>query len=223
MRFWGSMLGIFTLVMLGGLGIAGYWALTNYQLQQDATVVEGQVIDFVGHKRKVPMVRYQRPDGSDATYISKLSQNPPAYYVGETVPVLIGDNGRVLLNSWSELWLGPLIIGGMFSFLGLMLSPFLVMTFNSWRDQRYLQRHGQRVYARIMTIAENKQRQRSDWQIHCHWQDPRGDSMPLLFSSPTLTTDPRPFVGDDMPILVCPHNRQRYLMDISAIPGYHQG
>ncbi|MBP7548088.1 MAG: DUF3592 domain-containing protein, partial [Corallincola sp.] len=117
MRFWGSLLGIFTLVVLGGLGIAAYWAMTNYQLHQNATVVEGQVVDFVGHKRQVPMVRYQHPDGRTATYISKLSQNPPAYYVGETVSVLVGANGRVLINSWSDLWLGPLIVGGIFSFM----------------------------------------------------------------------------------------------------------
>ena len=129
-----SRIGLFVglpMLLIGLLlsGLALYKSFTTYQFLEDAIEAEGQVIGLVNKGGESgSAVRYVFPDrtGRLHTHTTNWSSNPPAYDIGEAIPVryLDGDpdghevGGRVAIW-WAEAVLGAIGLGLLF--VGILL------------------------------------------------------------------------------------------------------
>jgi len=77
---------------------------------------EGIVIEMrEGPSKYYPRVRFQTKSGETIEFSSGNGSNPPLYKVNETVPVLYSDANPqyAVINSFIEIWLGPVIYAGL--------------------------------------------------------------------------------------------------------------
>jgi hypothetical protein len=97
-----------------------------------AVEAEGTVIAMQeGATKYYPRVRFQTRHGQTVEFDAANGSNPPLYEVGERLPVLyLPDNPRyAVINTFIELWLGPLI----YAAVGLLL---LVTAWLDWLKSR---------------------------------------------------------------------------------------
>lgn len=130
---------IFANLFFGAFCLWGVYALyTAYKLDAGGEVTNGTVIEMEESSSSdggccvySPVVKFQANgqtysfDGGNASY-------PPAYEVGETVPVIYNpaNPNTAQINKWSERWLFPIIIIPAMLFGALITTFFLV---RAWR------------------------------------------------------------------------------------------
>lgn len=114
---------------------AGY---TSWQLEQNGEQTTGTVIAMEENEDSEgscctysPIVEFQA-NGQSYTFESNNASDPPAYKVGQSVPVLYdpADPANAQINRWSERWLMPIILIPAMIFASLLTSFFLIQ---SWR------------------------------------------------------------------------------------------
>jgi hypothetical protein len=86
--------------------------------QADGIIVEMKKGPGIGSKYH-PYVRFQTKEGKIVEFSPGNGSNPPMYRVGDHVPVVYNSDypNYAVINSFIEIWLGPLIYTG----LGLLL------------------------------------------------------------------------------------------------------
>lgn len=115
-------LGIGSLFAAVGIGM-GLW---TYAAAGDA-VTEGTVVRLVGGGRSTkPVVQYE-VGGQTFEVTSSVGTSPPAYAIGEKVPILYPHDrpGEGMIDSFVERRLFPLIFGGggsLFALIGVGLA-----------------------------------------------------------------------------------------------------
>ncbi len=113
--------------------IAGICLLTfgtKEIIQVNSFVSNGEEADGViiemrkGSTKYRPLVRFQTKQGVTYEFLPGNGSNPPMYEVGEHVPVIYNPAAPsyAVINTFIEIWLGPLIYAG----VGLLLF------FSSW-------------------------------------------------------------------------------------------
>lgn len=128
------------LILMGGASLIYFFksVFDNIVYLFSAVRAEAQVIRLnTSYNKRVsrgsglrtmykPVFEYRSHKGSH-TYTSSIASNPPAYQVGETTTILfLAKNPyRAKINSFSEMWLFPLIFG----FLGFSLVAFAFVLF----------------------------------------------------------------------------------------------
>ncbi len=97
--------------------IAGAIAYDTERKIADSQRLPGIVVDFERGSGYIPIVAYTYQNERREVRGS-ISSSPPAYDLGEQVDVLISNNpsAPVLINSITELWFAPIILG----FIGLV-------------------------------------------------------------------------------------------------------
>jgi hypothetical protein len=118
---------------LGTLAGSGYWAIATIRFKNSAVRVEGAVVELKRVTRSHTSSGRRRPrttrtsttwapvfefkDGAGATHRvqSSTSSSPAAYKVGENVPVLYlaEDPQAARIDSFMNLWFGPVLLAGM--------------------------------------------------------------------------------------------------------------
>jgi hypothetical protein len=102
------------------LGAAYYYGRTSWTLSRGGSTVGGTVVALKESPATqdsgvtyAPVIGYE-VGGRAYTFTSGNSSDPPAYRVGERVEVLYdpGDPTRARIDSWWELWLMPVVLGG---------------------------------------------------------------------------------------------------------------
>lgn len=112
---------LFTKIFLGiGIllwAIAGVLAYNTENNIADSQQVPGTVVDFETGSGYIPIVAYTY-NNERRQVRGTVSSSPPAYELGEQVGVLISNSPSkpVLINSITELWFAPIILG----FIGLV-------------------------------------------------------------------------------------------------------
>jgi len=121
------------LLIVSGLGlmIALCTTLYTWHFTSVARHARGTVIGTREHTDRdglvvyAPTVRFQDSAGVQHTVSSSFFQAPPAFHIGESVPVLyLGDDPQTAhLDGFWEIWVPPIVLG-IFStiFLGISLS-----------------------------------------------------------------------------------------------------
>jgi hypothetical protein len=129
MKHWGFT-AIFLVIGLGLIGGGIYSFLSTRAFLRQAVPAEGAVIDLTaawdsedGSYTYYPRVRFRTPDGRAVEFTSDVGSSPPAFEVGEPVRVLFdpANPARARIDSFVQLWLLPLILGGIglvFGFFG---------------------------------------------------------------------------------------------------------
>ena len=153
-----------------------------------------------------PVVRFTPRDGAAVTFEGTVSSNPPAYAIGESVPVVYNgsDPKKAMIQNFSERWLGSIITGG----IGLV-GAWLFRS--DWRWHR-LRTDGQPVSARVLRIAGDDGR----WRVHAEWTSPK-TGRPFQGRSHAVSVDPQPQLGETVTVRVDPNSDRRYRFDLDAI------
>ena len=117
----------------------GVYALsTAYKLETSGSTTTGTVIEMEESSTNEggccvysPVIEFQ-VNGQTYTFDGGNASDPPAYQVGETVPVIYdpSDPNTAQINKWSERWLFPIIIIPAMLFAALITTFFLV---RAWR------------------------------------------------------------------------------------------
>jgi hypothetical protein len=122
-------------IAFGGVGglllcIAAIMYYYDQHAMNSYRKTEGVVINFrYDEGAASPVVRYNW-EGTDMTYYSSTYSNPPSFDLNETVELYVNptDPEEAVINSFSERFLGMLIVGGLGAFfLGFILLFHKVM------------------------------------------------------------------------------------------------
>jgi hypothetical protein len=121
-----ALIGVFFLVGLGMLGGAGYLVVDTRRDIAAGVSADGRVIDLIaergsdGDTMYYPRVRFMTAAGEPVEFTGSVGSSPAAFDVGEAVVVLYdpADPGGARIDSFFQLWFGPLILG----FLGLIFA-----------------------------------------------------------------------------------------------------
>lgn len=130
---------IFANLFFAAFCLWGMYALfTAYKLETSGSTTTGTVIEMEESSTNEggccvysPVIEFQ-VNGQTYTFDGGNASNPPAYQVGETVPVIYDPNDpdTAQINKWGERWLFPLIIIPAMLFTSLITTFFLV---RAWR------------------------------------------------------------------------------------------
>ena len=127
------LLNLVWIVMLGG---AYYYGHTSWALSRSGVSVEGTVIAMKESPATqdsgvtyYPVIRYE-VGGQTYTYTSSNSSDPPAYHVGERVWLRYdpADPHRARIDSWYELWLMPVMLGGAALIVAVVVNAVAVVS-----------------------------------------------------------------------------------------------
>jgi hypothetical protein len=139
-----SLISACALLALGGSCYSRSVAFKKTAVEAQGAVVELKEGSGGGpgnhHTVYYPVVRFADKAGQDHTLYSSSGSYPPAYEVGERVSVLYdpANPKEAKINSFSNLWLWPLILGimggldlltGLFLFFGM---PLII----AWAERR---------------------------------------------------------------------------------------
>jgi len=105
-------------------GIKEIYQAGNFAVKAERT--EGTIIHMrKGLTKYVPRVRFQTKNGQIIEFYSGNGSNPPMYEVNDKVKVLYNSDfpQYAVINSFIELWLGPVIYTG----LGLFFVLFFII------------------------------------------------------------------------------------------------
>jgi hypothetical protein len=130
---------IFANLFFAAFCLWGVYALfTAYKLENTGSITTGTVIEMEESSTNEggccvysPVIEFQ-VNGQTYTFDGGNASNPPAYQVGETVPVIYDptDPDTAQINKWSERWLFPLIIIPAM-ILGALITTFFLV--RAWR------------------------------------------------------------------------------------------
>jgi hypothetical protein len=130
---------VWVLINLLSLGLAFaayYYGRTSWSLTRDGVAITGTVVALKESAATqdsgityTPVIGYVVA-GQTHTFTSNVSSDPPAYKVGDPVNVIYkqGDPTRVRVDSWSELWLLPVILGASAVTVALVINTVAVVS-----------------------------------------------------------------------------------------------
>ena len=218
--------GQFLTIVLFGIGALLLWLSVSLARHYAAHFANGEratgvVVDLREHlssrERRSgrsptfkPVVRFSPRDGEPITFEGTVSANPPAYRVGQSVPVVYNgwDPKDAMIDGLAERWLGSIIAGG----IGLVLCLVGAGLFHGDLRWHRLATHGLPVSARILRFEQDDGR----WRVHAEWTGPKTGRL-RQGRSHALTVDPRPHLGDTVSVRVDPRRERRYRFDLDAI------
>src|SRR5690242_17263438 len=112
---------IFTVIGIGMLVGGAYWGLRTKHFVENAKRTNGRVIEMVAKRDDdgttwSPKVEFTPEGGQLTTFTSSSSSNPPSHREGDVVRVLYdpANPGKASIDSFMDLWFGPLLVGGVF-------------------------------------------------------------------------------------------------------------
>lgn len=131
------------------LGVAFDWTRDDAARADGGLHTEGTVIELVSHrasKGKIvhrPIVVFRDAAGGEHRFVSGASSSPPAYAIGERVPVIYNpaDPARAEIDGFVERRLGAVIfavLGGVFAVVGALV------LYGLWRNFRNALPHRRR-------------------------------------------------------------------------------
>ena len=221
--------------LLSGLGmmIGAFFLYQNTQeFIKDSVLAQGKVIELIRHISEDsegyisytyrPQVEFLTPEGEINQFESNMGSNPPAYRVNEAVEVVYLTNApeQAKINSFTSLWLLPLILAGI-GFLNIAIGLGMIVYTRIKKKQRdWLQQFGRRVQSQFKSVELNtsyKINGRSPYRIFSQLDEA---GQVCIFKSENLWFDPSSYLQKDQEItvLVDPQNMKKYVMDLSFLP-----
>lgn len=161
-------------------------------------------------------VEYPGGDGAKRRMRTARASNPAAYEVGEKVTVRIGPDGTERLDTFSEIWLDPIIYTVCALVFGGFGFGFAWIDGLEAKRSAKLRQSGKPVIASEVAVdrAETK-RGRPYWKLRCKADV---DGTPHEFESVMLWRDPTPVIaGKPVRIWYLPENPYEYEVDLSVL------
>lgn len=133
---------LFANLFLGGFCLWGVYAgYMSWTLEQNGAETTGHVVRLEESSNGdggccvySPVIEFEA-SGQAWTFESNNASSPPAYEVGEAVPVLYdpADPNTAQIDHWAERWLMPVILVPAMLLTALILNFFLGRAF--WRNE----------------------------------------------------------------------------------------
>ena len=170
-----------------------------------------------------PVVRFSMDDGAPREFTSSTGSNPASYSVGERVEVLYFEDSPqdAKINSFSDLWLGTLILGGLGATFFLIGGGMILATMRATRLATYLRAHGTPISAEFQSVSVNtsvRVNGRSPFRIVSQWRNP-STSKVHVFTSDNIWFDPTQYAASrPIRVFIDPRNPKKYLVDLSFLP-----
>lgn len=218
---------LFLVIGLGLLGGSGAIWRNHATFAAHARRTQGTVTDLVFHSSSKgggtysPSVEFEA-DGR-VIHISGSGTSPPAFSRGEQVTVFYPpenpEAGRI--DSFSENWLGILIMSGIGLVFALIGGGMIGAAMRTRKVNAWLATNGLRIQAKLENVLYDtslKVNGRSPWRLICQWQHPVTQKV-YVFKSANIWFDPTSFVKrDTLDVLVDMDNPRRYHVDTSFLP-----
>jgi uncharacterized protein DUF3592 len=195
-----------------------------------ATTAQGVVTDLVtvrdkdgGSDTYKPEVKFSTEEGKEITFTSSFSSRPPAYDVGESVPVLYlpRQPHEARIKGFGSLWSGCLILAGLGATFSLAGYSILRARKAGTKKRDYLMAYGNAIQTDVQGVERNTSvaiNGRNPWRITSQYLDPATNKV-RVFHSENLWFDPAKFVtSKQVTVLLDPKDPQRYHMDVSFLP-----
>ncbi|HTM68610.1 MAG TPA: DUF3592 domain-containing protein [Candidatus Binatia bacterium] len=209
----------FGLAMLVG---GGYWAVRTQRFIGSAEKAQGRVIALVPHSGSkggttyAPTVQYTTKDGQATTFTSSTSSSPPAHREGDIVTVLYdpAKPDKAEINAFTDLWLGPLIVGIMGAIFTLIAIATILQGARAFAQRRRLRENGLRIAAAVEGVEAMPG---GGYTLVAKATDPRG--VPRMFRSDPVTADPGPkMLGrSSVEVIVDPDDYGNYEVDLAFL------
>ena len=230
----GAVIGVIFLVV-------GLWqAATSIAFRSSAIKVGGTVVDVHGHyscsggtARKhgsarhcdyvySPVVKFSTKAGRQITFTPDYSTSSKPS-VGSEIEVLYpaDDPQAARVANFADLWLLPVIFGGLGLVIGGLGSVVVVRWIRTARTRSWLEHSGQRVSARVQEIRPVKSVRingRNPWRVSAGWQDPNTGRQ-HTFESDLIRDNPTEAIDGigTIDVLVDPSDPgRRYWMDLGS-------
>jgi hypothetical protein len=230
-------------LLFGGIGLALAMAQSRFEahaLRAEGQVVEllkepsssdsaeqgsGAQVDVIGDDANWvyrPVVRFAAAGGQTITFRSATASRPPAYDVGDRVPVLYdaNDPGKAQIDSvWQRLGVLLMFLGFGAVFFVIGATPLGVRAARRWQ-LRGLLRDGRPVIAAFHSVEENTRltvQGRHPYFVVAEWRNPVSKEL-VRFRSRQVWDDPTERARNRMiTVVVDPNNFRRYIMDLSFL------
>lgn len=209
-----------------GMGVATWYSLSSSnQLASEGARAEGTVIDLVyrssddGGGTYAPVVEFRDQDGNRQLYRSSSGSNPPSYDRGETVEVIYmpGTPERAMIDSFSDRWMVPLILGiFMLSFGGIGYAILFFMIRHAMR-MRWLKTHGAAIEAdfeRCYRDTSTRVNGRSPWRVEASGLHPATDRKEHFVSEQIWLDLTEELEGKKVRVLVNPSSARVHFVDL---------
>ncbi|GAA6151032.1 hypothetical protein NBRC116587_04510 [Pseudoteredinibacter isoporae] len=207
---------------------AGLWAHSVYKFKASAVLVEGEVIDLLSRSGSdsttyAPKYRFMVNEQQVYTVVSRSSSNPPAYDIGEKVPVLYDptDPMDARIDGFLGLWFGPTLVAGMGTVFSLVALIPGILYWRRRKDVDYLMRQGMPVMAEFQRVEQDDSDKKGNtvFYIIARWHE-RDVNQVHVYRSEPLGFDPSEFLSPKQLITVLVHRQKPdvYFVDTSFLP-----
>lgn len=203
-------------MLAGAIGIQ----VARISDQGQMTRTEGSIVDIEGG---CPTASFTTLDGTLGEYHSSTCSTPPAFAIGERVAVYYDPQNpeRARIDSFTENWIGSLIVGGIgliFLLIGLL---FVLPPLLGKRRAADLLATGTPVQAEVVDVELNgglSINGRNPYRIVAQWLNPQTNKL-HVFRSANLWFDPGPYISESLvTVMIDPTNPKRYSMDTRFLP-----
>lgn len=232
----GYLGGFFCLLAIGCLLLSALFGRQSYTLLQEGERAQGVVKELDRRQGTssrsgarglgyvyAPIFEFKTPDGVTHVVRSSTWSDPPAFTQGEQVEVLYraAAPNDAVINSFSQLWLTPLIPGSIGLVFGIVGIFCIVSTLRRKALETWLRQNGQRIPTDIQGAELNrriKMNGQSPYQLVTTWKDPKTETV-YTFKSDNLWQDPTTKLQGrtTIDVLIKPGDPSAYLMDLSQI------
>lgn len=182
----------------------------------------GEVVAFQNRK---PVVRFPISDTRHVTIVGGTATTPPAYDIGQKVPVYFDPNQptHAFIDNYLERWFVPSLVGGLALLFTILGVGFVLVTGHRNRRIAWLRRNGMKVSGQIVDVSQSfivNLNRRPTWQIAASWEANGRSGRALSFH---MMRDPRPLLGErrQIDVWVDPRNPRRAWVDTDFLDPVH--
>jgi hypothetical protein len=169
-----------------------------------------------------PVVSF-RVGAQQIEFKSTTGSNPPAYHIGESVPVIYSPANPYLakIDSFFSLWGGTVIVAGIGSAFLLIGGGIMAAGPLRRRSDNRLMQEGLPIQADFQQVDLNTAVSvsgRHPFRVIAQWQDPSTAKI-RVFKSHNLWFDPSRFITQkQIRVFLDRNNPKRYYVDLSFLP-----
>jgi hypothetical protein len=209
---------VFALIGFVMLLVTSYTWSGERRFVREAARATGTVTDFDysrdsdGGGSYHPIVAFTTEAGERVSFRSRAGRNPPAFAVGETVPVLYAraNPQAARTATFFGLYGGSFVTGLLAVIFGAIGFTWLGIERRAKRIAEECRRFGQRIEAKVARIelrANITVNRRHPWRVVAEHEG-------RLYYSPNLWDDPTGRVGDTVTLFVDRYHPNRYVMEV---------
>lgn len=218
--------------VFAGIGVVAFFlaiffTFQTLQLLKTGVTAPGVVISLERHSGSkgsdtyAPVVQFETPDGQTIQFTG-MASSPPTHRENEKVTVIYEPSSphNAKINSFTGLWLGPLIAGFITLMFGGIGWGMIIYRRTRLKIIERLKNSGRPLNTRFIKVELHgsfRVNGRSPWRIFSQYDDGAGNV--YVFHSENLWFDPEQYIQKDrsITVFVDGQNMKKYYMNIGFL------